>query len=385
MALLNKNLDLFNSIMIIIIIMVLLCNFIGGYFNYIEKFNTYGFVACPPQFTKVGSTNNIYYNGNIGIGTATPSNKLDVNGDINISSGSKFKINNNDLSYSDLAGTLPQQFTKVESTNNIYYNEGNIGINNISPQADLHVTGYSLTEGILGVSGGYLYSKNNDKLQDGSLNIGSTTKNYGGSPSGWNNNTAGLMLECANNTEIVVHDNDQNSLASLMYYEGDTNTIHIGRDMSWGSTNVVIHGNISVNGYITNNNDGLSNKIYNGMRVAQKYSYNSKGQYREFAFIPQVHNQICVKIKIDFRNVIYTAVARNTPASGSVEFIWASAGVSDLDSRNFRIEYPYQNNRAPVFIFKNLRQVETIRIVVLHYNNIANNDNNDYYDDMIDY
>ena len=39
------------------------------------------------------------------------------------------------------------------------------------------------------------------------------------------------MLECDNNTEIVVHDNAKR-LTSLMYYEGDnTDNITIGRNM----------------------------------------------------------------------------------------------------------------------------------------------------------
>ena len=40
--------------------------------------------------------------GNVGIGTTSPSYKLDVSGDVNISSGSHFKINGVDLSYSDI-------------------------------------------------------------------------------------------------------------------------------------------------------------------------------------------------------------------------------------------------------------------------------------------
>ncbi len=49
----------------------------------------------------------------------------------------------------------------------------------------------------------------------------------------------GLMMECDNNTEIVVHDN-WNRLASLMYYEvNNINTITMGRDMGWGSISSV--------------------------------------------------------------------------------------------------------------------------------------------------
>jgi len=44
--------------------------------------------------------------GNVGIGNTSPSYKLDVTGDVNISSGSKYKINGADLNQSDIAGTL---------------------------------------------------------------------------------------------------------------------------------------------------------------------------------------------------------------------------------------------------------------------------------------
>ena len=60
------------------------------------------------QWTTTG--NDIYYNtGSVGINNSTPSSsyKLDVGGNINISSGSKYKINGNDLNYTDLAGNPP--------------------------------------------------------------------------------------------------------------------------------------------------------------------------------------------------------------------------------------------------------------------------------------
>jgi hypothetical protein len=45
--------------------------------------------------------------GNVGIGTNNPVNKLDVNGSINIPTGSKYKINNYNLAFSNIDGTLP--------------------------------------------------------------------------------------------------------------------------------------------------------------------------------------------------------------------------------------------------------------------------------------
>ena len=45
--------------------------------------------------------------GNVGIGTNNPVNKLDVNGSINIPNSSKYKINNFNLAYSNIDGPLP--------------------------------------------------------------------------------------------------------------------------------------------------------------------------------------------------------------------------------------------------------------------------------------
>jgi hypothetical protein len=62
----------------------------------------------------------------------------------------------------------------------------------------------------------------NNFMQSGSLTIGGTNANYGGNfytGASWTgNNTAGLLLECQDNTEIAVHDS-ATRLASLVYYE----------------------------------------------------------------------------------------------------------------------------------------------------------------------
>ena len=45
--------------------------------------------------------------GNVGIGTNNPMSKLEVNGNINITAGSKYKINGYNLAYSNIDGPLP--------------------------------------------------------------------------------------------------------------------------------------------------------------------------------------------------------------------------------------------------------------------------------------
>ncbi len=82
---------------------------------------------------------------NVAIGkelVASSPHKLDVGGSINISSGSKYKINGVNLSFSDLEGSLPTGSSQwITSNNNIYYSAGNVGINIINPIEKLDVNG----------------------------------------------------------------------------------------------------------------------------------------------------------------------------------------------------------------------------------------------------
>ena len=74
------------------------------------------------------STSNILATGNVGIGTTISDlNKLDVNGNINISSGSKFKIGGVNLSYSHLEGvpTTPVNNNSDNLTSNFVISTSN--------------------------------------------------------------------------------------------------------------------------------------------------------------------------------------------------------------------------------------------------------------------
>ena len=73
--------------------------------------------------------------------------------------------------------------------------------------------------GIVNIHGGLPHAVLANYMQNGSLTIGDTLLNYGGGNT-WTANTAGLMFECLNNTEIAVHDAGKR-VSSLIYYEGD--------------------------------------------------------------------------------------------------------------------------------------------------------------------
>lgn len=71
-------------------------------------------------------------NGNVGIGTATPYNKLDVNGDINISPGSSFKVGGVPISSAINSW-------QTNSTSLFYNTLPNVGIGTSSPTGTLTV------------------------------------------------------------------------------------------------------------------------------------------------------------------------------------------------------------------------------------------------------
>jgi hypothetical protein len=108
----------------------------------------------------------------------------------------------------------------------------------------LYVNGVSYFDGNLKCPGiGNIHNNSpyavpNNHMAAGSLTFGSTSANYGAATN-WSLSTASLMNECADYTVICVHDSGTR-VASLMYCDGPSNQIYIGRDKYWGSTNTTI-------------------------------------------------------------------------------------------------------------------------------------------------
>ena len=79
--------------------------------------------------------------------------------------------------------------------------------------------------GLVNVHNGNPCAVPNGYMASDSLTIRDTAPNYGSSTS-WSSSTAGIMMECADYTEIAVHDSGT-KLASLMYHDRVYNNIYI--------------------------------------------------------------------------------------------------------------------------------------------------------------
>jgi hypothetical protein len=106
-------------------------------------------------------------------------------------------------------------------------------------------TGTDIVNGISNIHAGTPFAVPNRYMSSGSLTIGDPAQNYGGGTTTWNTSTAGLLMECLDRTEIAVHDAGTR-VASLMYYDGATGNITMGRNMGWGVSNIATAGNLFV-------------------------------------------------------------------------------------------------------------------------------------------
>jgi len=269
--------------------------------------------------------------GNVGIGSGTPAQKLDVAGAIAISGttvidGSR-NINAAGISSSAGSGTSAQVSifsstrafnfvcsATVGAYNNltaagdhlIWFTDGTPGTGNlliapwISATSGIKIIGATGYVGIgkipttaldvngtvtctnlkstgwanLAGAGSYAVA-NGFNTAAGCVTIGDHGVNYGGN-SGWNTNTAGLLMECLDKTEIMVHDSGQR-LASLMYY--NANTVTIGRDTGNGSALAggTLTGSWSLTGTVTVPNGNSSYTLYGPNTSWSAYLYVGSG------------------------------------------------------------------------------------------------------------
>jgi hypothetical protein len=112
--------------------------------------------------------------GNIGIGGSlnTGENKLEVDGNINISSGNTYKINNYSLAYSNLIGLVPVE--NIPIGNNLIINNNNIGVDLAYYTGDATINGDLIVNSNLIVNGQSLQFNSTEKLEIINTGIGPT-------------------------------------------------------------------------------------------------------------------------------------------------------------------------------------------------------------------
>jgi hypothetical protein len=238
----------------------------NGFTNLI--FGTSGGNTLPTEKMRIDN------NGNVGIGTTAPTNKLQI---INSSTSANADVgnislyvynptnaaNNKSIICNRIAGTASDKVIYSMDVANSHgwsiYTSGNNNALRINSSwdaggSDRLYIGYSGAVGIQNAG----YAILNNHMAAGSLTIGNINQNYGGGNQ-WNSSTSGLMMECADATEIAVHDSGA-SIHSLMYYSTNGN-ITIGRNMGYNPANVNIAGNLSIGG--TNINSIIDQRIKN--------------------------------------------------------------------------------------------------------------------------
>jgi hypothetical protein len=190
-------------------------------------------------------------NGYVGIGTNNPNTLLHVNGSINCSG----------LLVNGTAVATGTGSVWSVSGFNIMYTSGRVGVGTASPNCVLD------TYGIVNFRGTQPYAVPNGYMSTGSLTIGDCSMNYGAG-SLWNSSTAGLLMECLDNTEFAVHDAGQR-ICSFMYYGG--NLFTIGRNMGYGTTTVHFAGSVGVG--VTNPGSNFS--VVGGTTMLNSSTYGA--------------------------------------------------------------------------------------------------------------
>jgi hypothetical protein len=139
--------------------------------------------------------------------------------------------------------------------------------------------GVVTVNGLANIHNGYPSAVINNYMTSGSLTIGGSTFDYGNAI-GWSTNTAGLMMECLNYTEICVHDAGTR-VASLMHYDGVNNKIFIGRNKGWTETQTQIVGNLTLPAdKWVYSSDGPRQRIYFGTNSQTYYQgYGNTDSY----------------------------------------------------------------------------------------------------------
>jgi hypothetical protein len=256
---------------------------------------------------------NIANNGNVGIGITNPANKLEVNGNINIAIGSKYKIGGSNLAYSNIDGIPPVSSKWTNATDgatNIYYNAGNVGIGTISG-----ITNKLEVNGNINIPTGSTFRINNQPLN--------YTHLEGSAPA---------SSKWTNATDVTTN----------IYYS----TGNVGIGTISGITNrLEVNGNINISA-------GSKYKI-NGYNLAFS---NIDGTLSYTSFTDKPDSQIVSGVDVPLTNeptinpsvIVANAYYPRTPATNSAT--WTDSGYTV----NVKVSDPVLGDQGVYLLFNNI-------------------------------
>ncbi|MEO7209691.1 MAG: hypothetical protein ABIY35_02000, partial [Chitinophagaceae bacterium] len=221
-------------------------------------------------FYSNANNGNGYFAGNLGVGVLNPASKMDVNGDINISSGSTLKMNGKNVFNSAING-------------NLFVGES-VGFNNTTGN-DNTITGYhafySNTTGIENTANGYMTLYNNTT---GNANIANGNYSLYQNTTGESNIAIGIAALYSNTTGVQ---NEATGYQTLYYNTSGSSNAAYGLFALNGNT--VGSFNTATGNYaLTSNKTGVGN-VASGYRAQY---YNNSGNYNTGIGIESILNNM---------------------------------------------------------------------------------------------